>query len=213
MPLYDRRPPIHTHTHTNQPLAATLLLPSTTQGKKEIRKLYVAAARVYPEDCLQLMSASLSALPTPLSSAPFPPTEAALKLVLAFGDCGVQNASHVKEGLFPQLLKALHDSDIGSHAHAQVRLNYFELSARYARQSTVESIGRVAHVLIGAHGMRCADAQVRCRAAYFFLKVVECAGENASKLLPIVGSFAGTHVRIQHPPTYLSASIDRTLPI
>ena len=119
----------------------------------------------------------------------------------------------MKEGLFPQLLQALHDSDIGGHSHPQVRLNYFELSARYARQSTVESIGRVAHVLIGAHGMRCADAQVRCRAAYFFLKVVECAGDSASKLLPIVGSFAGTHMCIQHLSTYLSAPIDRTLPI
>ena len=161
------------------------------QGKKEVRKLFVGAARVYPEECLRLISATLTALPSPLSSAPFPATEAALKLVLAYGDCGVLNSSHVKEGAFPGVVKALHESDVGHHPHVQIRLNYFELSARYARQCSMESIHRIVSVLISEKGMRDSDAQVRCRAAYFFLKVVESCSDKAGDLLPIVGTFSG----------------------
>ena len=39
--------------------------------------------------CLQLIVATLSSLPQPLNTAPFPTTEAALTLLLAYGDSGV----------------------------------------------------------------------------------------------------------------------------
>lgn len=42
------------------------------------------------------------------SLAPFPPLEAALKLVHAFGECGTQYQSLVTDGVFPSILQAVH---------------------------------------------------------------------------------------------------------
>lgn len=173
------------------------MYPLDVQGKKEIRKIFVNIARVFPLECLNLMSASLSSLPFPLSTAPFAKLEAALKLVLAFGDCGSGNSAALRTGNFPQLLRALHESDVAAHAHAQVKLNYFEAAARYARGLAPDLMQHVVRALIGPHGMHADSAQVRCRAAYFFLKVVEASGDAAGSLLPIVGSFAGEFLIVE----------------
>ena len=45
--------------------------------------------------------------------------------------------------------------------------------------------------LIGHQGLRHAELHVRCRAAYFLLKVTEGMEGKASLLLPVVGSLAG----------------------
>jgi hypothetical protein len=156
-----------------------------------MRKLFVNAARIYPQECLNLITTCFSALSTPLSTAAFPPTEAALKLVFAFGDSGTPNLDLVKNGAFPALLTALHESDIGNHPHVQVRLAYYDIAARYVKFVPVAGTHRAVESLVSQYGMRCSLPLVRCRAAYFFLKIVDGMNEKAAALLPLVGSFSG----------------------
>lgn len=100
------------------------------EAKKEIRKLFVNCCRVFPEPCLDLITFVLSSLPQPLSSAAFPPLEAALRLVLSFSECGQKHNKLVNEGTFPALIAALHQTDVSSHPHPQVILAYYEVFLR-----------------------------------------------------------------------------------
>ena len=158
--------------------------------KKQVRKLFVNYCRAAPDMCLQLVTTVLMQQPQPLSKAPFPPLEAACRLVHAFGE-GVSPALHrqfVGEGAFPQLLQALHETDVTLHSHPQVLLAYFELCSRYVKQSTEASLCRMVGSLL-THGLRHpTHVQVRCRCAYLFLKMVEGLETKAATLVPVVGS-------------------------
>ena len=79
--------------------------------------------------CLQLITSVLIQQPQPLNTAAYAPLEATCRLVHAFGE-GVNPAQYnqfISEGTFPQLLHALHETNISSHKHAQVVLSYFEV--------------------------------------------------------------------------------------
>lgn len=160
------------------------------ETKKQVRKLFVNYCRVAPDMCLQLITTVLLQQPQPLSKAPFPALEATCKLVHAFGEGIVpqQQKQYVCEGTFPQLLQALHDTDISSHPHPQVILTYFELCARYVKQSTEASLCRVVTNVLSRGLRHPTDAQVRSRSAYLFLKMVEGLETKAATLVPVVGS-------------------------
>lgn len=118
--------------------------------RQQLRKHYVNAVRQAPETVLGFLCRALSTLPTPLSSLPFPDLEASLRLIFHFGEgCGGMsglstlspvsgggggaaggrraassgaNASELlRTGAFPQMVLALHDSDVSQHKHPQVR--------------------------------------------------------------------------------------------
>lgn len=96
--------------------------------------------------CLQLITAILAQQQQPLSTgsillasllrtclmrvaAPVESIDAALRLVHAFGE-GVSPShyqQYVSEGSFPDLLAALHSTDVGKHASHPVVLSYFEV--------------------------------------------------------------------------------------
>lgn len=108
--------------------------------RQQLRKHYVNAVRQAPEMALDFLCRALSALPTPLSALPFPDLEASLRLIFHFGEgCGGVSgltmsgggarrgagatagaAELLRTGAFPQMVVALHDSDVAQHKHPQV---------------------------------------------------------------------------------------------
>eukprot|EP01041_Mallomonas_annulata_P000123 gene123-184_t len=158
--------------------------------RKEIRRIFVNISRIYPEPCLQLLASAFSNLPQPLSTSPFPPLEAALRLLHAIGEAGPKHLAGLSEHYLPALLSALHKSDVGLHPHTEVLLAYFEICARYAPMNTPDDLRHVVSVMTGPSGLRNSVPQVRSRCAYFLLKLCESLSNRAVVLLPAVGSFA-----------------------
>jgi len=152
------------------------------EAKNEVRKLFVNCCRVYPDRCLELIVAVLCSLPQPLSKAPFPPVDAALRLVYAFSECGGAAVNKmVTTGQFPSIIASIHQTDIVSHPNRQVVLTYFEVSSRYFKslESGLKSL--VVSRLLGC--MKHPHLAVRNRSAYFFLKVVEAMDNDSHQLL------------------------------
>ncbi len=121
-------------------------------------------------------------------SAPFPPLEAALRLVHAFSECGPANSKLVSEGTFPLLVQAIHQTDVAAHAHPQVLLSYFEIALRYIKLVDLATVAKVVGSLASAHGLRSKNPLIRNRSAYFVVKVVEAMEGKSSQLL---GAIAG----------------------
>ena len=97
-----------------------------------------------------------------------------------------------KEGMFPALLTALYQSDVGSHPHPQVILNYFKCAERYITPQTPEDgVTCVVQCMLGPSGLRNPSEHVRYHSAYLFRKVVKSLEGRAAALLPVVGSFSG----------------------
>jgi hypothetical protein len=127
--------------------------------------------------------------------------EAALRLVHAFSECGNINlnlnpggsgAKIAKGGgehadtvaQFSALVRALQETDVGSHAHGQVALAFFEVSLRYVRYLDAGAVLRLLQALLGPSGVLSRRSpHVRSRAAYFALKVVEAPESRAMNLI------------------------------
>lgn len=123
--------------------------------------------------------------------APYNQTEAVLRLVLSFSECGSSTTSMLGEGVFPSLLNALHQSDICMHKHSQVLLVYYEVCARYANTISDENlVGKIATNMLGTSGLRHASTQVRHRTSYLFLKFTENLEDKTPYLLNYVGGFS-----------------------
>jgi len=175
------------------------------ETRAEVRKLFVNCCRVRPDRCLQLLAAAMQSQPMPFSTAPFPPLEAALRLVHAFSECGNINlnlnpggsgARMAKGGggehadivaQFSALIRALQETDVGAHSHGQVALAFFEVSLRYVRYLDAGAVLRLVQSLLGPSGVLSRRSpHVRSRAAYFCLKVVEAPESRAINLLDSV---------------------------
>lgn len=119
--------------------------------RQQLRKHFVNAVRQAPEFVLDFLCHALSSLPTPLSTLPFSDLEAALRLIFHFGEgCGGMswlNSGGVsgvggrrgtgvgagalellRSGAFPQMVLALHESDVTQHKHPQVKHAVFMLA-------------------------------------------------------------------------------------
>lgn len=123
--------------------------------RQQLRRHLVNAIRHAPEVVLEFLCRALASLPTPLSTLPFPDLEAALRLIFHFGEgCGGVSGLNssgaggggggrraaaspgagelLRYGAFPQMVLALHDSDVAQHKHPQVREEKkFDTSVRY----------------------------------------------------------------------------------
>lgn len=83
-----------------------------------------------------------------------------LRLVHAFSECGSYFSDLVSSGMFPQLVSALHSTDVIMHPHPQVVMAYFEICSRYARISRPSDIQKVVAGMVGPPGLRNRDVQV-----------------------------------------------------
>lgn len=160
------------------------------EAKNQMRQLFVACCRICPLSCLDLITGVFSSIPQPLYTAPFPPLEAALRLVHAFGECGTHHQLLVTEGLFPRVIEAIHQSEIHRHRHPMVLMAYYEVATRYTTQTPISTIQQVVVALVSPKGLRHPDRQLRSRSAFFMRKITESLRDDASLLLQVVGSFA-----------------------
>lgn len=122
---------------------------------------------------------------------PFPPLEAALRLVHAFSECGPSNAKYVNEGTFPPLIAAIHSTDVAHHAHPQVLLSYFEISLRYVKLVDVNTLLGVVQSMVTVLRRPAANAEgvmIRNKCAYFIAKIAEAMEGKSSQLLASVGN-------------------------
>ena len=158
------------------------------EAKSQVRKLFVNCCRVYPEICLQMIASVFSSLPQPLYTAPFPVLEASLRMFHSFGECGPKN---LKQELFPNLVAAIHASEVYRHPHPLVLMIYYDMTQRYATLVPLDMVQNVVASLVSTQGLRSTDAQLRSRSAYFLRKIVETLRNDAGCLLAsTVGSFS-----------------------
>lgn len=123
--------------------------------------------------------------------------EAVLRLVHAFAECGAYFSELIASGVFPQLISAIHGTDVVMHPHPQVVMAYFEICSRYARFSNASDIQKIVSGMVGAQGLRSASVQLRNRTAYLLLKLVEAIpSQVCNGLIPAVSSFSGTVFRM-----------------
>lgn len=102
----------------------------TLDSQLDCTKLFVNCCRAYPDRCQDLITAIFQSLRHPLSSAQFPPLEAALSLMYAYLESGITLATLKADQGFMSLLQALHTTDVAQHAHTKVAITYFEVSLR-----------------------------------------------------------------------------------
>lgn len=158
------------------------------EAKSQVRKLFVNCCRVYPEVCLNMIASVFSSLPQPLYTAPFPVLEAALRLFHSYGECGPRN---LKQEMFPNLVSAIHASEVYRHTHPMVLMIYYDMTQRYASLVPLDMVQNVVASLVSTQGLRSTDAQLRSRSAYFLRKIVEVLRNDAGCLLAsTVGSFS-----------------------
>jgi exportin-T len=154
--------------------------------RTELRKLNQKFIRVAPETCLQFTCQALSQLPLPLSSAPTPDVEAALRLVYHYCE-GIRPPPGMKVVMrnetFRNLLVALHTSDITFHSHREVLALYYETAVRYhpLLKERTELLQKVLESLTGQRGLQHEHSRVRSRCCYLLLRLVKSVGSsNAS---------------------------------
>ncbi|KAG5178377.1 armadillo-type protein [Tribonema minus] len=165
-----------------------------------LRKVLVNTCRAAPELVLRFACEALSALPSPLSALPWPAAEAALRLLYHFSEgcasaAAAANAQALlHEGAFPQMVAALHRSDIARHPHPQVLILYFDIAVRYVkvlRGGGAELTPLVLEALCSERGLSNASRLVRARAAYNLSRLVKAlAGDMVPYVEAVVPAVA-----------------------
>jgi exportin-T len=180
--------------------------------RTELRKLNQKFIRSAPEVCLQSLVQSLSQLQLPLSSAPTPDIEAALRLVYHYCE-GIRPPPGLKVVMrntnFRNLLVGLHTSDITSHPHQEVLILYYDTAVRYypLLKDQSELLQKVLEALTGNRGVQNMHPRVRFRCCYLLLRLIKSVGNsNAtnSVLRPYVETaVAGIQGLLENSATHL----------
>lgn len=158
-----------------------------------LRKIIVNTCRCCPDLVLQLLCEALGALPPPLSELPWPAAEAALRLVYHYGEgctgAGGTAAAMLQEGTFPQLVVALHRSDLSRHNHPHVLMLYYDIAVRYVKilKTYPDLVPAVLEGLCGPRGLLHGDRVLRGRACYNLSRLVKA-------LVPDIAPLAGAVV-------------------
>lgn len=153
--------------------------------RTELRKLNQKFVRAAPDVCLQFICQTLAQLPLPLSTAPTPDIEAALRLVYHYCE-GIRPPPGLKvvmrNDIFRNLLVGLHSSDITSHAHIEVLTLYYETSVRYypLLKERPELLQKLLGALTGSAGLQSDHARVRSRCCYLLLRLIKSVGNSKS---------------------------------
>jgi exportin-T len=149
--------------------------------RTELRKLNQKFIRVAPDACLQFTCQALSQLSLPLSTAPTPDMEAALRLVYHYCE-GIRPPPGMKVVMrnetFCNLLVALHTSDITLHSHREVLNLYYETAVRYhpLLKERPDLLQKVLESITGSRGLQHGHPRVRSRCCYLLLRLVKSVG-------------------------------------
>jgi exportin-T len=151
--------------------------------RTELRKLNQKFVRAAPDICLQFTCQTLAQLHLPLSTAPTPDIEAALRLVYHYCE-GIRPPPGLKVVMrnetFRNLLVGLHTSDITSHPHLEVLTIYYETSVRYypLLKERPELLQKLLGALTGSRGLQNEHARVRSRCCYLLLRLIKSVGNS-----------------------------------
>ena len=151
--------------------------------RTELRKLHQKLIRAAPEQCLQFTCQTFSQLPSPLSSAPTPDMEAALRLVYHYCE-GIRPAPGMKvvmkNEMFRNLLIAIHTSDISFHPHREVLTLYYEMAVRYypLLRDRSDLLQKTLGSLTSPQGIQHTHPRVRSRSCYLLLRLVKSVGSS-----------------------------------
>eukprot|EP00551_Chaetoceros_affinis_P005912 CAMPEP_0203663810 /NCGR_PEP_ID=MMETSP0090-20130426/1345_1 /ASSEMBLY_ACC=CAM_ASM_001088 /TAXON_ID=426623 /ORGANISM="Chaetoceros affinis, Strain CCMP159" /LENGTH=1077 /DNA_ID=CAMNT_0050526847 /DNA_START=293 /DNA_END=3526 /DNA_ORIENTATION=+ len=149
--------------------------------RNELRKLNQAITRICPNENLQFICKALSKIELPLSSAPTPIMEAALRLVYHYCE-GIRPVPGInvvmKNETFREILISLHSSDIMAHHHREVLLLYYDISVRYSKilKERSDLLPNLLNAISGSRGLQHDHRRVRSRSCYFLLKLVKALG-------------------------------------
>ena len=149
--------------------------------RNELRKLNQALTRICPNENLRFICNILSEIELPLSSAPTPIIEAALRLVYHYCE-GIRPIPGInvviKNEAFREIIFSLHASDIMTHNHREVLLLYYDISVRYVKllKERTEFLPNLLNSLTGSRGLQHEHCRVRSRSCYFLLKLVKELG-------------------------------------
>ena len=173
--------------------------------RTELRKLYQKLVRVAAEMCLQFLCQALANLPVPISSAPTPDIEAAVRLVYHYGE-GIRPSPGLRvvmrNDTFRSILVALHQSDISAHPHREVLILYYDVAVRYAPifKDHPELLPPVLAALTGERGIQHSHTRVRSRSCYLLLRLVKAL---ESEMRPIVETAVnGIQTLLSNPTKY-----------
>lgn len=151
--------------------------------RAELRKLNEKLVRVAPEACLESMGQTLAQLKLPLSAAPTPDLEAALRLVFHYCE-GIRPSPGLKVVMrnetFCSILVAIHKSDVCLHPHREVLIRYYETAVRYypLLKERADLLQIVLESISGPRGLQHEHPRVRSRACYMLLRLVKSVGSS-----------------------------------
>jgi exportin-T len=154
--------------------------------RAELRKLHQKLIRAAPEACLQFTCQTMLQLPSPLSTAPTPDIEAALRLVYHYCE-GIRPGPGMKVVMknetFRNLLIAIHTSDVCFHPHREVLTLYYEMTVRYypLLKDRPDLLQKTLGSLTGTQGLQHGHPRVRSRSCYFLLRLVKSVGSSNGK--------------------------------
>jgi len=175
------------------------------EHRKQLLKVFINITRITPELGLACVCETVSRLPPSLANSPWPQLEAALRLVFHFSEGCVGGAPSgsskkqpsnnptalLKEGTFPALLVAIHESDIRDHKHTQILLLYYNIAIRYCKvltESRQNLIAPILEAITGKSGLsHPSNLAFRARCCYLLLKLVKAMG---GAMGPFVGTVA-----------------------
>lgn len=165
----------------------------------ELRKLNQKFVRASPEVCLQFLCQTLSQLPMPLSSAPTPDIEAALRLVYHYCE-GIRPPPGLKVVMknetFRSLLVGLHTSDITLHSHQEVLILYYDTSVRYypLLKEKPELLKLLLNALTGNRGLQHPSSRVRSRCCYMLLRLIKSIGKGKETSSNVLLAYVDTAI-------------------
>mmetsp|Transcript_10156 Transcript_10156/g.20809 ORF Transcript_10156/g.20809 Transcript_10156/m.20809 type:complete len:1005 (-) Transcript_10156:4-3018(-) len=154
--------------------------------RNELRKMYSKIVRWHPDSTLMFVGMAFSNLPTPLSTASFPPCEAALRLLFHFQEGLSSKSSKLigSGGMFDQIVLALFESDVDKHQHYELVILYLDICVRYGKVLIGLKDVAKRDVLIGrifeciGRSMEGGGERIRSRLCYLMLRFVKALGRG-----------------------------------
>lgn len=106
---------------------------------------------------------------------PFQDVEVAIAFLYLLGEAVPQQSSEV----ISMMIASLISSNVSSHPHTSVRLQFFETCARFEKLFTAEMLPPIIAAFLDGRGLRSTNPNVRSRCSYLFSKMIK---SNKSKL-------------------------------
>ncbi|CAM9895823.1 unnamed protein product, partial [Choristocarpus tenellus] len=99
----------------------------------------------------------------------------------------------LRSGAFPQMVLALHESDVAQHPHPQaswtVLLLYYQLTVRYSKilsSGPAHLVPKVMEAICGSQGLGNPNPMLCSRSCYFLTKLVKALKEDAVNYVSVI---------------------------